>query len=131
MRLSAEIGSEKITRSTRVRRANSTRSSTVPSFWRPATRRGRAIVAAVVEHADDAHVGIALRGERLDQRVAALVGADHDGAAVEPALARPVPHQQEQRAPEADQHDQADDVEAAEPDARELVAGLGEERRRR
>ncbi len=36
MRFSAEIGSEKITRSTRVRRPNSTRSSTVPSFGSPA-----------------------------------------------------------------------------------------------
>src|SRR5262249_35151887 len=35
MRLSAEIGSEKMTRSIRVLRANSTRSSTVPSFWWP------------------------------------------------------------------------------------------------
>ncbi len=87
MRLSAEIGSEKITRSMRVRRANSTRSSTVPSFWRSGDVGRRAIVAAVVEHAEDAHVGVALRGERLDQRLAALVGADHDGAAVEPALA--------------------------------------------
>ena len=86
MRPSAEIGSEKITRSTRVRRANSTRSSTVPSLGMPAQLARAAIVAAVVEHADDAHVGIALRGERADQRFAAGVGADHDGAAIEPAL---------------------------------------------
>ena len=58
--------------------------------------RRAAVVAAVVEHADDAHVGIALRGERGDQRLAAAAGADHDGAAVEAALARPAPHQQEQ-----------------------------------
>ena len=128
MRPSAEIGSEKITRSTRVRRANSTRSSTVPSLGTPAQRRRGAVVAAVVEHADDAHVGVALRGERLDQRLAVRVGADDDGAAVEPALPRPAPHQEEQRAPEREQRQQAEHVEAAEPDARELVAGLGEER---
>ncbi len=54
-----------------------------------------AIVAAVVEYADDVHVGIALRRERRDQRLAAAAGADHDGAAVEPALPRPAAHQQE------------------------------------
>ena len=64
MRSSAEIGSEKITRSTRVRRANSTRSSTVPSLGRPDTAVRRAVVAAIVEHADDADVGVALRRER-------------------------------------------------------------------
>ena len=128
MRPSAEIGSEKITRSTRVWRANSTRSSTVPSLGTPSQVGAAALVAAVVEHADDAHVGIALRGKRPDQRFAVASGADHDGAAVEPALPRPAPHQQEQRAPERDQRDQAEHVEAAEPDARELIAGLGEER---
>ena len=87
MRPSAEIGSEKITRSTRVLRANSTRSSTVPSLGTPAQVGEAAVVVAVVEHADDVDVGIALRGERMDQRFAVDVGADHDGAAVEPALA--------------------------------------------
>ena len=61
MRPSAEIGSENSTRSTRVRRANSTRSSTVPSFGKPAADVRRAVVAAVVEHADQAHVGVLLR----------------------------------------------------------------------
>ena len=104
MRPSAETGSEKITRSMRVLRANSTRSSTVPSLGMPALV-ARAVVAAVVEHADDADVGIALRGERLDQRFAVGIGADHDGAAFEPALLGPAPHQQEQRPPECDQRD--------------------------
>ncbi len=87
-----------------------------------------AVVGAIVEHADDADVGIALRGERFEQRFAVQVGADHDGAAVEPALPRPAPHQQEQAAPECDQRQQAEYVEGAEPGARELVAGFGEER---
>ena len=92
-----------------------------------AARRG-AVVAAIVEHADDAHVGIALRGKRGDQRLAVVVGADDDGAAVEAALPRPAPHQEEQGAAKCDQRDQPDHVEAAEPDAGELVAGFGEER---
>jgi len=37
-------------------------------------------------------------------------------------------HQQEQRPPKADQNQQAGDIEAAEPYARELIAELGEER---
>ena len=88
----------------------------------------RALVAAVVEHADDVHVAVALRGQRLDQRIAVGVGADDHGAAVEPALPRPMPHQQEERLAEGDERDQAEHVERAEPDARKLVADLGEER---
>ena len=88
----------------------------------------RAIVAAIVEHTDDAHVAVALRGERADQASPRCIGADDDGAAVEPALSRPVPHQQEQRAPEREQRHEAEDVKAAEPHAREMIAGLGEER---
>ena len=93
MRPSAEIGSEKMTRSTRVWRANSTRSSTVPSLGTALKLVAAAVVAAIVERADDAHVGIALRGERRDQRIAAVARADDDGAAVEAALPRPAPHQ--------------------------------------
>ena len=130
MRPSAEIGSEKITRSMRVRRANSTRSSTVPSFCWPATTVGersspRSSNTPTMRTSES-------RLRRASDLISAsplLVGADHDGAAVEPALARPAPHQQEQRAAEADQRDQADDVEGAEPDARELLADLGEEGR--
>ena len=128
MRSSAAIGSEKITRSTRVCRANSTRSSTVPSLGTPLQVARLRSSAAIVEHADDADVGIALRGERFEQRLAVRVGADHDGAAVEAALPRPAPHQQEQAAPECDQRQQAEHIERAEPGARKLVAGLGEER---
>ena len=49
----------------------------------------RAGVVAVVEHAEHVDVGIVLRLERLDQLLAVLVGADDDGAAVEPALRAP------------------------------------------
>ena len=60
----------------------------------------RAVVVAVVEHAEHVDVGIILGLERLDQLFAVLVRADDDGAAIEPALARPAAHQraQEQRA---------------------------------
>jgi hypothetical protein len=87
-----------------------------------AAARRAALVAAVVEHADDVNVGIALGGERADERFAIGVGADHDGAAIEAAFARPAPHQQEQHAPERDQREPAEHVEAAEPGPRELVA---------
>ena len=42
---------------------------------------------------------IVLGLERLDQLLAVLVGADHDGAAVEPALPRPAAHQRAQEQP--------------------------------
>jgi len=113
----------------RVLRANATRSSTVPSFWRLAPALGARSSPRVVEHADDANVGIALCRERPDQRVAALVGAHHDGASVEPALPRPVSHQQEQRAAESQQGKKADPVERPEPNARVVIAHFREERR--
>ncbi len=87
-----------------------------------------ALVVAVVERTDQAHVGIALRAERADQRFAVRIAADHDGAAVEPAFLRPAAHEQKQPAPEGDQREQAEDVKRAEPGAGKLVAGLGEER---
>src|SRR5450631_809221 len=45
----------------------------------------RAIVVAVVEHAEDIDIRIVLGVERLDQFFTVLVGYDNDGAAVEPA----------------------------------------------
>src|SRR5262249_54183460 len=117
MRTSAEIGSEKITRSTRVRRANSTRPSTVPSLPRAAAlASGRAFVAAVVEHADHVHVGVALRLDCLDERLAGLAAAHHDRSPFEPALVAPVAHHRRQYCAEADQCQEADDVAAGEPD---------------
>ena len=111
-----------------MRRANSTRSSTVPSLGSPDTAVGERSSPrssnTPMMRMSESRCAI----ERIDQRRALLVGADDDGAPVETALLGPAPHQQEQRAAEGDQHDQADDIERAEPDARELVAGLGEER---
>jgi hypothetical protein len=82
----------------------------------------RAPVAAIVEHADDAHVGIRLHRQRLHQRVTIGISADDDGAALKMALARPFAHQEEQRAAEAEQAGEPDDVIAAEPEAGELIA---------
>jgi hypothetical protein len=78
-------------------------------------RQLAALRSSLVEHADDVDVGIALGGERADERFAIGVGADYDGAAIEAAFARPAPHQQEQHAPERDQREQAEHVEGAEP----------------
>ncbi len=128
MRPSAEIGSEKMTRSTRVWRANSTRSSTVPSFGTPLQVCRAAVVAAIVKYADDAHVGIALRRECCDQRIAAIAGADHDGATIEAALPCPAAHQEEQGASKPDERKQSDHIKTAEPDPGKLIAGLGEVR---
>ena len=45
----------------------------------------------------------------------------------QPALARPASHQHEQSLAKQQQRKEADHVKAAQPDARELIAGLGEE----
>ena len=128
MRVSAEIGSANSTRSTRVRRANSTRSSTLPSFGLPAQVSSARLVVAVVEHAEHVDVGIVLGLERLDQLLAVLVRADDDGAAVEPALARPAANHGRRNSALGDQRREADEEEAAEPEPRNLAAELGEER---
>ena len=73
------------------------------------------------------HVGIALQGERADQRFTLAVATDHDRAAVEPAFLGPAPDQEEQPAPEGDQREQPEHIERAEPGAGELIARLGEE----
>ena len=128
MRLSAEIGSEKITRSTRVWRANSTRSSTVPSLGTPAQLAG-------------------LRSSPRSSNTPMMRTSESRCAAserisVSPLLSAPTttvrrssrPSRVQRRtrrnsaAAKRDQREQAEHVEAAEPGAGELVAGFGEER---
>ena len=92
MRFSAEIGSENTTRSTRVRRENSMKSSTRAEFLQAAAGVGRAVIAAIVENADHAHVAVRLRAQHADQTFAVFAAADHDRAAREPALPHPAPH---------------------------------------
>ena len=80
---------------------------------RPAHDGRRAVVAAVVEHADDADVGVALRARaRVISASPRLAAADDDGAAVEPALAGPAPHDAEEEQARAVEREQADAVEA-------------------
>ena len=88
----------------------------------------RTFVAAVVEHSDHAHIGIALLPQRLDQRLAGRPAANDGGAPREAAFPGPAPHQHEQGAAENQERDEFDDVETAEPDPRELLASLGKER---
>ena len=95
---------------------------------RSGDRLRRTVVAAVVEQADHADVGIALIPHRLGQRFAGFAAADDGGAPRQPAFLGPAPHHDEQPAAERQQRQHPDHVEAAEPDPRELVAGLGEER---
>ena len=128
MRSSAVIGSEKMTRSTRRVTGEIHQVVDGAELWHAGCARGAALVVAVVEHADQPHVGIALRAERADQLFAVAVAADDHGAAVEPALVRPAAHHEKQSAPEGDQREQAEHVKRAEPGAGELVAGLGEKR---
>jgi len=88
----------------------------------------RTAVAAVVEHAEDLEVGIVLGAERGDQLLAVAVGADHHGAAVEPALARPASHQRTHHQALRRQPHEPGQEEHRQPHARHLAAELGEER---
>ena len=69
--------------------------------------------------------------ERLDQLLAVLVGADDDGAAVEPALTRPAAHQRAQHQAFGDQRRQTDEEERRQPQPRNFVAELDEQTTRR
>ena len=57
-----------------------------------------ALVAAVVEQADDLDAGVLLLVQFLDHVAARRAGADDDRAPVEAAFARPLAHQQEHHA---------------------------------
>ncbi len=82
MRFSAEIGSEKITRSTRVRRPNSTRSSTLPSFGSPAQSPAPRSSVRSSNKPMISHAGVALLLAKFgDDVFARRAAADDDGAA--------------------------------------------------
>ena len=87
-----------------------------------------ALIAAVVEQADDLDAGILLPLQLHDNMLAGHAAADDHRAAGEAAFARPFAHSQEQQLARDHQRHQAADIEAAEPDAREHLAGFGEER---
>ncbi len=128
IRVSAEIGSANSTRSTRVRRANSTMSSTLPSFGLPA-QVSSARLSLRSSNTPRISISESVLGlERLDQLFAVLVGADDDGAAVEPALARPAAHHRAQEQAFGDQRGETDEEKCREPQPRYLAAELGEER---
>ena len=91
---------------------------------------GRAVVAAVVEHADKAHIRLALALQRGDEMLARIAAADHDRAAVEPAFAGPAAHDAVQKQAQAIEREQADAVVAREPEAGIHAAELREERDR-
>jgi len=82
-----------------VRRANSTMSSTLPSFGLPAQVSSARLSLRSSKHAEDIDIRIVLEVERFDQFFAVLVGADDDGAAVEPAVARPAANHRAQEQP--------------------------------
>src|SRR5207344_1879292 len=87
----------------------------------------RAVVAAIVEHADQADVGIGLAFQRRDQVFARIAAADHHGAAIEPSLAGPAPHHAIESEAHAIEREQADAEIAGKPEARIHAAELGEE----
>ena len=56
-----------------------------------------AIIAAIVEQADDVDAGVLLPPQFLDHARAGIAAADNDRAAVEPAFACPFAHEQEHK----------------------------------
>lgn len=113
-------------RSMRVRRANSTRSSTVPSFESGDDFR-RAIVGAIVENAANAHVGVLLRGERAQHLFAGFTAPHDDGAAFERAGRRHAADEHRQNRSLAGERHKADRIPGEKPDAREDEVVLEEE----
>ena len=86
-----------------------------------------AVVVAVVEHAEHVDVEIILGLERLNELFAVLVRADHDGAAIEPALARPAADEGAQEHALGHQRREADEEEGREPEPRNIAAELDDE----
>src|SRR6266404_1833002 len=97
-------------------------------FWTAGAGIEGATVVAVIEHAEDLDIRIALGLERLDQLLTVFVRADHDGTAIEPAVTRPAAHQRAKKQPFDHQCGQADKEKRREPEPRYLAAELGEER---
>src|SRR6185437_3273813 len=85
-------------------------------------------VVAIVEHAEDIDVGIGLGSQRFDQLFAASIGADDDGAATEPPLARPTADHRAQQQPLGNQRREAADEKCRKPQPRYLAAELRKER---
>ena len=119
--------SRRCTRSTRVRRANSMRSATLPSLERPATESGERSSTRSSNRPISVMSLPAPLADRLDQRLGILAAADDHGAALEPALGGPLPDQCAQREAEDDERDGAARIPAHEPDARHLVGRLEQE----
>src|SRR6185437_5618712 len=88
-----------------------------------------AIVAAVVEQADDFDAGILLPPQILDHSTAEIAAADDYRAPREAAFARPAAHRVEQQISREDEDRKAADIEGAEPEPREHFPGFGEKRR--
>jgi hypothetical protein len=88
----------------------------------------RAVVVAVVEHAEHLDVGIILGLERLDEFFAALVRAHDNGAAIESALTGPTAYQRAQEQPPGHQCRKTAEEVRRKPEPRDFVAELDDER---
>src|SRR4029078_9725264 len=146
MRSSAEIGSEKITRSMRVRRANSTRSSTVPSLRKPPMVSGersslrssnnpmmrmsvpRVSLNCWISSAPRSPPPtITVRRGRRASGGPRRAGFYKHVRAREPTLVCPAADEFEQHDAEAGEREEPDRKEGHHPDAGEVVLSLGQE----
>src|SRR5699024_8929048 len=88
--------------------------------------RGRALAAAIVEDAADADIVVRLRLEGENQILRRLAAADDHRTPLQPPLAGPAAYQAGRQKPGDAEDDQPGGVPGREPDARIVVAGLGE-----
>ena len=125
--LLGRTGTVKMTRSSLVRRANSTRSSTVPSFGIIGDDVGRTVVGPVVEDAAKLQARVLLLLEELDQALGGRAASDDRGAPIEPSLAREPADGRSHGQPAAAEDDEAEHQPDREKDARKGVRALHEE----
>ena len=116
-----------MTMSRRVERANSTSALELAEAGIAGDDPVDAVVAAVVEHAHDAHVAVDVDLELADELLGDGAAAVDGRAAIKAALARPVTHERGDGKTLGDERGGAGGVPQGKPYAGELVAHLQEE----
>ena len=129
MRSSALIGRAKIARSIRVARANSTRSSTLPSLGKPSTVSGDRSSVAVVEHAEQSNFSRIGLGEVAQQAGGRFAAADDHRASLETPRSGQRAHDLRQKHALGRQFDESQSKPTGDPDPGHGAVGLQEKHR--
>src|SRR6185312_1310821 len=89
--------------------------------------RGRALLAAIVEHAADVEVGIVLHFQRMNEVFAGCTAADDNRPADKAALPGPAADERADDEPPDIEQEQYRDEPRRRPDAGEIARGANEE----